>query len=128
MDKTKCPHFEVCSAPICPIDPSSVKNCAWFPDEEICRVRPYHADWVRRQVEIQKKVGDDPEAGCFTVKMLERQCVLTKKTTGADPDKGPPHRQEESWLKEHPEHVPSEAKIEAAKRMTAARQGVLEIG
>ena len=111
MDKRKCPHFEQCSAPICPLDKSSVKNCAWFPDEEICRVRPYHADWVRRQTVIAKKLGEDPEAGCFTVKMLQRNCLIRKGTTGADPEKGPPHRQEEKWLKEHPEYQASEAQI-----------------
>ena len=120
MDKTKCPHFEQCSAPICPLDKSSVKNCAWFPDEEICRVRPYHADWVRRQVEIQKKVGDDPEAGCFTVRMLEHNALIKKGTKGVDPDRGPAHKQEESWLKEHPEHVPSQARVESGKRRAEA--------
>jgi hypothetical protein len=78
-----------------------MKNCAWFPDEEICRKKEI-PEWIRRQRKIAKKVKGGFDAGCFTKRMLELECMITAGLKGVDPDKGPPKDQEESWLKKHP--------------------------
>ncbi len=99
--KSECRYFDGCNAPLCPIDEGSIKHCAWFPDEEICRKRDV-PEWVKRQKRIAKKVNYDFERGCFTVNMLMRKAQITSKMYGVDPGKGPAHSQEERWLKYHP--------------------------
>jgi len=86
---------------LCPEDPESLSHSSWFADEEICRKRPV-PEWVKRQRRIAKKLNFDNERGCFTKKMLERKAKISFKMHGVDPSKGPPHKQEEKWLKNHP--------------------------
>jgi hypothetical protein len=101
MSNQKCKYFCDCSAPLCPEDPESLSHSSWFADEEICRKRPV-PEWVKRQRRIAKKLNFDNERGCFTKKMLERKAKISFKMHGVDPSKGPPHKQEEKWLKNHP--------------------------
>jgi hypothetical protein len=99
--KKDCNYFEGCSAPICPKDESSMKHCAWFPDEEICRKRDV-PEWVKRQKRIARKINYDFNRGCFTVNMLKRKAQITAKMRGVDPSAGRPHDLEKGWLKVHP--------------------------
>ena len=115
--KSKCRYYETCSAPLCPLDQQSLDHGAWFPDEEICRVQPGPA-FVKRQKALARKL--DFEAGCFTVRMLERRCKATQSLSGLDPDKGPPHDHEEKWLADHPKYVASQAQKENSKRQLEA--------
>ena len=104
----KCQFFDSCNAPLCPLDEQSVKRGCWFPGEEICR-QLHHPAWVTRQYKVARKLPHDMESGCFTVRMLQRNCRINTGTRGVDPDKGPAHEQEDAWLKEHPELVPTKA-------------------
>ena len=118
ITKADCTYFDGCSAPICPMDADSVEYCAWFPDEEICRKADV-PDWVRRQKKTAKKVDYDFERGCFTMRMLERKCMIKAGTTGVDPNKGDPHDLEDEWLENHPTLIITDAQREARVKNAA---------
>ena len=118
--KDSCTHFDECSAPICPIDSESIKNCAWFPDEDVCQLIVGVPDWIRRQRRIAKK-GYGVERGCFTVRMLERKCRLPGN--GVNPNDGEPHELEDEWIKNHPVLVISESQRAAGAKVGALTHG-----
>jgi hypothetical protein len=117
-----CKHFEYCSAPMCPWD-RDVSNTAWFADEEICRLKDV-PEWVKRQRKIVKIVVDET-AGCFTLPMLERRCIIGKSITGIDPDGTNTEREdaEKAWLDKHP---PIKLKTEEERVKLAARARLLK--
>lgn len=106
VDETtgKCPRFEDCSAPICPMDEQSIKSSNWYPDEDICVVRSFSSlPWVARQRKLQRKVRN--RDFFFTHKMLCRNCKVTVATEGIDPDHDYDDldRDVKKWLQTHPE-------------------------
>lgn len=119
-----CRHFEYCSAPMCPRD-ASMENTSWFADEEICRLQDV-PEWVKRQRKIVK-TGIDETAGCFTLTMLERCCVIRKSMTGINPDGTDTERKdaEKAWLAKHP---PIKPKTEETREKLAARMRFLRAG
>lgn len=65
-----CSLFESCSAPLCPLDPSSLKG-VWYADEEICRCHSQgNRPCIRAQRRLAKVAGIG--AGYFTLGMLGR--------------------------------------------------------
>ena len=51
-----CTLFENCHAPLCPLDPASLKG-VWYADEEICRSRAYaNLPWIRGQRKMTHRV------------------------------------------------------------------------
>jgi len=95
-----CTLFESCLAPLCPLDPSSLKGI-WYPDEEICRSRSQGGRlWIRAQRRLAKVAGSG--AGYFTLEMLGRLVVIRKGITGLDPDL-PEGVQLRSWFQKRPE-------------------------
>jgi hypothetical protein len=77
-------------------------------------------EWVNRQRKIAK-TGAGETAGCFTLPMLERRCVIGKKITGIDPDGAETDREEaeKDWLEKHPPVKPKsgEEREKLAARM-----------
>jgi hypothetical protein len=100
-----CKYFVDCSAPMCPRD-TGLANTAWFADEPICRLHDV-PEWVKRQRKIAK-TGVNETAGCFTLPMLERRCMIKKGLTGIDPDCTDLEWEvaEKRWLEKHPEMKP----------------------
>jgi hypothetical protein len=100
-----CKHFEGCSAPVCPRDAGAAKT-AWFAGEPVCRLHDV-PEWVKQQRKIAKTGGKET-AGCFTLPMLERRCVIGKKITGIDPGGTEAEREEaeRNWLDTHPQIKP----------------------
>jgi hypothetical protein len=100
-----CKHFEYCSAPMCPRD-RDVSNTTWFADEAICRLQDV-PEWVKRQRKIAK-TDINETAGCFTLPMLERRCMIKKGMTGIDPDCTDIEWEaaEKIWLEKHSEKKP----------------------
>lgn len=95
-----CTLFESCLAPLCPLDPSSLKGI-WYPDEEICRSRSQgNRPWIRAQRRLAKVAGSG--AGYFTVEMLGRLVVVRKGIAGLDPDL-PEEPQLRAWFQKRPE-------------------------
>jgi len=98
MKQVDCPQFEAgCSAPLCPLDPSSLANGVFYGDEPICTARKFQSlPWVKKQKKIAK-LGLAVDNGFFTVGMLTSMRVVTKNLKGADPDD---FDSEEKWLKQ----------------------------
>lgn len=81
-----CPHFEICEAPLCPLQERSKKYGLWYGDEEICKVRKFQTlFWVKKQKQIAK-LGLTADDGFFTVEMLNSLRKITKGLKGADPN------------------------------------------
>jgi hypothetical protein len=99
MKMTDCKYFDGCSAPLCPNDEGNA-NCAWFPDEDMCRLADV-PEWVRRQRKISKKTA---MGGYFTVAMLKHDCRIAKGMKGIDPDGTDKERAawEAAWFAAHP--------------------------
>ena len=112
-----CKYFDSCSAPMCPRDADTSKT-TWFADEPVCRLHDV-PEWVKRQRKIAK-TGADETAGCFTLSMLERRCVIGKKISGIDPDGTETEREdaERNWLEKHP---PVKPKSDEEREKLAAR-------
>jgi len=104
MASDKCPRFNNCNAPLCPLDRESLEFGIWYPDEEICQNRNFSKlRWIRNQKKILKV--NAPKDRYFSFTMLKRKCVIGKKMQGLDPDE-PEGPQLERWLKQHPERKP----------------------
>ncbi|MBZ5672299.1 MAG: hypothetical protein LAO04_21580 [Acidobacteriia bacterium] len=110
MSCKDCPYFNTCSAPICPEDPESLTNCAWFPDEETCHRRDLKGRaWITRQRKIARVLQGDSRSGSFTFDMLCRNFRISPGLRGLDPEAGPAHENEKAWFKGHSEiRKPSE--------------------
>jgi hypothetical protein len=107
-----CTLFEDCLAPLCPLDPASLKGI-WYPDEEICRSRSQGGRlWIRAQRRIAKVAGSG--AGYFTLAMLGRLVVIRKGITGLDPDLAE-EVQLRTWFQKRPERHESPAGGQAAR-------------
>ena len=113
-----CKYFDGCSAPMCPRD-VGVGKTAWFASEPICRLHDV-PDWVKRQRKIAK-TGIDETAGCFTLPMLERDCMIKKGITGIDPDGVDSEREtaEKAWLEKHRAKKPISGETQAKYRVQA---------
>jgi len=96
MKITDCSSYGKCSAPICPISELADASC-WFPDEEICTQQS--PSFIKVQRKITSRAKDVTKF--FTLKMLNRNCIIGKAITGLDPDKGNYEEQETAWLQNH---------------------------
>jgi hypothetical protein len=103
-------------------------QAVWFADESACRLQNV-PEWVKRQRKIAR-TGVSATAGCFTLPMLERRCVIGKKIAGIAPDTTDAERKiaEEDWLCRHPPVKPktSEEREKLATRMCILRAIRLE--
>jgi hypothetical protein len=61
-----CPHFNNCSAPLCPQDESSLISAIWYPGEDICK---HHSVLTKNQKQLRRNKHLDYY---FTYSMLER--------------------------------------------------------
>ena len=95
MKVDKCPNYEDCGAPMCPLD--EPEKYIFYPDEEICK--KHYFGWIQNQKKIAKKAKDVDKY--FTYEMLKVNCKLAKGVVGLDPDK-PEALQLEKWLNSHP--------------------------
>jgi hypothetical protein len=123
--KVACPHFDDCSA-LCPLNPEMLRDCAWFPDEEVChRGDLKGTPWLVRQRKIARKTSRDFSRGCFTYAMICHPCEISKGIQGLDPDAGEitPERVRK-WIGEHPTAKPmSIAQTAVLERMRSLRKG-----
>ena len=97
----KCKYFDSCSAPICPLDPDSMKHAIWYPDEEICRNEEFKdLLWIENMRKIKEAIKILKNANFyFTVEMLDRKLVIDSKVKGIDPDSKNTDKQEADWGK-----------------------------
>ncbi len=51
----KCPRFEICDAPLCPLDPD-MQSRVWYAEEDVCKSQKYNKHrWIRKQRSIQRR-------------------------------------------------------------------------
>jgi hypothetical protein len=82
MTDERCRLFEDCLAPLCPLDPISLKG-VWYSDEEICRSRSHgNLSWIR----AQRKIARVKAEGYFTLEMLRDIRTARKGMAGLDPN------------------------------------------
>jgi hypothetical protein len=121
----ECKRFNSCSAPICPLYEGGI----WYPDEEICALKEYaKLGWIKYQKKI-KRMTRVPEF-FFTLRMLERNCIIGRAIEGLDPDHdlNAMERDEANWLKKHPKKPEiSEAKREELKNRVEKARHVLTL-
>lgn len=97
--RTDCLRFETCSAPICPMCEDSMRDCAWFPDEETCGLAKYRGGaMVTRQRRIARATGKDPERGSFTAAMLRHPCTIMRGIRGLDPETPITEKRSDEWI------------------------------
>ncbi len=109
-----CTLFESCLAPLCPLDPSSLKGI-WYPDEEMCRSRSQGGrPWIKAQRRLSKVAGSG--AGYFTLAMLSRLVVIRKGITGLDPDL-PEEAQLRAWFQKRPDRREAATKGQASRAL-----------
>ena len=102
----ECRYFDclnnACNAPICPLNPDSLKYCAWFPDEEICR-KASVPEGVKIQRKIEKKSKNTET--CYTWAMLNRHIKVSTGIAGVDPERITGVEDEtvvREWIGKHP--------------------------
>ena len=101
MTAPACIKYEACSAPLCPLDATSLSNCTWYADEYVCNKRGL-PKWVLLQRKIARKCGVD--AGFFTYPMLRQGFVVKGGLMGLNPDGYADElpQKEADWLRKHP--------------------------
>jgi hypothetical protein len=116
-----CPHFNDCSAPLCPLDPDNEQR-SWFSDEDICQRRIEGVKFVPVQRRIARAgVSTDTY---FTVSMLEHKPKVSSGLRGLDPDSYKPRKELlESWFENHKGRAPlsEEKKEELREQIKMAR-------
>ncbi len=80
---TNCPSYQKCSAPICPLDSTTIDKAIWFPSEDICHIRNT-LQWVKTQRKISKVKA--PTDRYFTLAMLESINRVQKGISGISPE------------------------------------------
>lgn len=114
----QCKRFEACSAPLCPLDESSLATGLWYPDEEICKRRGFQQTrWLKNQKKIARVGSYDN--GYFTKEMMDRRLTVKTGIRGIDPNRNGP-RQIKKWLREHPDRKPSGKQLDHYKKRAVA--------
>jgi hypothetical protein len=108
------------------MDEESLEHGLWYPDEDICNNQRdgfTSLKWVARQRKIARRVKD--ASRFFTYKILCRNCVITQTMKGLDPDRPCTDREkdEQKWLKEHPQIVVTEAMRERSQKAAGSFRG-----
>ena len=110
-----CYRYEICSAPICPLNEESLREGQFFPGEDTCQSREYRREhWARVQRRINRKVRNQDRY--FTYEMLLNITKVTLTLKGLDPNR-PQKEQLAVWLKHHKRAIYSdERKAEMRER------------
>ena len=127
QDKQKCPHYEGCNAPLCPMESAKVsKNHLWYPDEDVCKRRKDIPEWVKQQYKVARKVSGENLSTYFTIDMLKVPFRVTKKVQGLDPNRDE-KPQLTKWRKEYKgvgKRRTSEATREKRRKIASAARKV----
>ena len=103
MTIEKCPFFNFCNAPICPLDENKEK-AIWYSDEAICKNPEYSGlDFIITQKKIAKVNKTHGVKGYFTLKMLNQKIIMRSGIQGINEDTPIEFSSilEENWLKRH---------------------------
>jgi hypothetical protein len=103
MIPEKCPYFERCNAPICPMDPDK-ERAVWYPDEEICKNREFNdLNFIITQKKIAKINKRHEVQGIFTFNMLNRPLKIYESISGLNEDFDLEGivKSEKTWIQKH---------------------------
>ena len=82
MKAIECPYFDLCDAPICPLDDHK-ENAIWYSDEAICKNPEYFSlDFIKTQKKISKLNKKHAVSGFFTFKMLNQRIIVRSGIKG----------------------------------------------
>lgn len=110
-----CRTFDTCCAPLCPLDPSSLENSVWFPEEPVCTRQGI--GFAKKQRKLMRK-GIKRDT-CFTFAMLERLWSISVGTSGINPEYEKVEV-ELTWMKNHPQKPKVSNEITELRRQTMA--------
>jgi len=99
----KCPYFDSCEAPICPLDEHK-ENSIWYSDEDICKNHEYSSlDFIKTQIKISKLNKHHVVNGFFTYNMLNRSLRVGSGLKGLneDADFNMLKKHEQNWILRH---------------------------
>jgi hypothetical protein len=86
MISEKCPYFESCNAPICPLDPNK-ESAVWYPYEGICKNKEFkNTKLIITQKKISKINKRHEVQGIFTYNMLNKHLKIYKNISGINED------------------------------------------
>lgn len=126
MKERLCNLFDECGspeAPLCPLQPNTVKNGIWYPDEPICQAEIFQdLPWIKKQRQIAE-LRLTQKDGFFTARMLKEIHMVTRNLKGADPDD---IKAEVKWLKELYEKRASASEKRQKRRATAKSKPVIK--
>jgi hypothetical protein len=102
MKAIECPYFDLCNAPICPLDENKEK-AIWYSDEAICKNRDFSdLEFIKTQKKIVKVNKTHSVNGYFTLKMLDQKIIVRSGIQGINEDTLIDSSiLEENWLKRH---------------------------
>ena len=73
----KCPKYQNCDAPLCPLDLD--KEASWYIDEEVCKSPEFRdKPWIMLQRKLKGKRTKDPDH-LYTYKELIDECRKAKR-------------------------------------------------
>jgi len=122
MTIEKCPFFNSCNAPICPLDENKEK-VIWYSDEAICKNRDFsNLDFIKTQKKISKLNKKYEVIGFFTFKMLNRSLIVKKGLEGLneDSDFNKLRKYEQNWILRH-KGISNELKTEMVDRLSKGK-------
>ena len=95
-----CPHFESCSAPICPFETGL--NFYWQPHEDICRNKEFQNHIVIRNQKAIKKLHSSSKT-YFTTEMLSLNLKIREGFKGIE-NEDFTYEDERRWIKREKEY------------------------
>jgi len=114
----KCPYFDSCNAPICPLDEHKEK-AIWYSDEAICKNPEYSSlDFIKTQKKISRLNKKHAVNGFFAFKMLNRSLRVRSGLEGLneDTDFNKLSKYERDWILRH-KGISIEQKAEMTERL-----------
>jgi hypothetical protein len=118
----KCPYFNSCNAPICPLDENKEK-AIWYSDEAICKNRDFFdLEFIKTQKKISKLNKKYEVIGFFTFKMLNRSLIVKKGLEGLneESDFNKLRKYEQNWILRH-KGISIELKTEMVDRLSKGK-------
>jgi hypothetical protein len=89
MEINKCPGFENCKAPICPLD-NSFQSAVWYVNEDICMAHAFRREkWriaQRKIIRLNAKYPNYPVDGYFALAALKESTIVRRGIKGRNSD------------------------------------------
>jgi len=118
----KCPYFDSCDAPICPLDENK-ENAIWYSDEAICKNSEYSSlEFLKTQKKISKLNKQHVVNGFFTFKKLNISLFVRVGLEGLneESDSKKLKKYEQNWILRH-KGISIEQRAEMTERLNKGK-------